>query len=467
MMKKLIVVCIALICFGCNALENLTEKKTESNNSNQTTVATPETGSKDKEVKLETTADSANEKDLLSIGAGTLLVKASSEYTPGELGRWSAYGLIDESKKVGWAGEKDKISDQTIVFKLPAKTTFKTIGFDTKESDPDSAAKDVTIEVSDTSADSGFAKILSATLKNAEDGQNFPVEKEVSGRFVKITAKNNHGSKEWLEIMEVRGYGKQDPQPPFAKNISGTYSTERYGRFHIKQEGTSIVGCYEHDGGLLEGGLDGRIMTLSWKEKPYESETDSGPAVFLFDDDATEFAGFWTYSNSDYYNGKWDGEKVSDEVGNCEHFKNLSSDDAAGSKIVEELEKDGRAAVYGINFDFNSDQIKAESKQTLDQIVKILKDKSDWKMLVEGHTDSIGGESYNQTLSEKRANAVKKYLTDAGIEESRLTARESLRTIGNKRYRSRQSEKSPLNGQTVVYKRRMKKHRKVPFLSFC
>lgn len=397
-------------------------KKAEIAETTETTVTNTETDATP-EAKPETdNSDKKNQKDFLSIGAGANLVKASSEYTPNELGRWSAYGLIDESKKVGWAGEKDVISDATIVFKLPAKTTFKTIGFDTEQTDTDAAAKDVLVEVSDTSADSGFETILSATLKNKMDGQDFPVEKEVSGRFVKITAKNNHGSKEWLEIIEVRGYGDQEPQDPFTKNVSGTYETGQYGKFHIKQEGTSIVGCYEFDGGLLEGGLDGRIMNLTWTENGGK-EDDTGPAVFLFDDEGKKFDGFWTFSTTEYYSGKWDGKKISDEVGNCEHFKNLSGENAAGSKLEEELKKDGRVAVYGINFDFNSDKIKDESKQTLDQIVGILKENSDWKMTVEGHTDNIGGESFNQTLSEKRANAVKKYLTDAGIDESRLTAK--------------------------------------------
>jgi outer membrane protein OmpA-like peptidoglycan-associated protein len=411
---------VIFVSLGCSLFDGLTGKKEETNATPK--AETKEVSESSTPETQENTADISDKKDLLSIGAGTNLVKASSEYTPNELGRWSAFGLIDESKKVGWAGEKDKITDQTIVFELPAKTTFKTIGFDTEQTDTDAAAKDVMVEISDTSADSGFETILSTSLKDKTDGQDFPVEKEVGGRFIKITAKNNHGSKEWLEIIEVRGYGEQEPQKPFEKNVSGTYETGRYGNFHIKQEGTSIVGCYEFDGGMLEGGLDGRIMTLTWKETG-DKEDDTGPAVFLFDNEGKNFDGFWTFSTTEYYSGRWDGEKISDEVGNCEHFKNLSSENAAGSQIEKELEKDGRAAVYGINFDFNSDKIKDESKPTLDQIVNILKENSGWKMTIEGHTDKIGGETFNQNLSEKRANSVKEYLKNAGIDESRLTAK--------------------------------------------
>ncbi len=423
MNKILILTVILFFSLGCNMLSNLTSESTDEPTSTETETTqteTPQTSSTEAENEA-STQNVSNEKDLLSIGAGAYLIKVSSEYTPDEVGRWSAFGLIDESKKIGWAGKSKNVTDQSIVFELPAKTTFKKIGFDTANVDTEgSAAKEVSVEISDTSPDSGFETILSTTLKDKTDGQNFPVEKEVAGRYVKINAKNNFGAEEWLEIMEVRGYGEQETMKPL-EDVSGTYKS-RYGNFRIKQEGTSIVGCYEYQSGLLNGGIDGKIMTLTWKEEG-EGDSNRGPAVFLFDKEAKKFLGLWGYANGDYYSGKWDGEKISDEVGNCEHFKNLSEENAAGSQLEEELKKDGRATVYGINFDFNSDKIKDESKTTLDQIVGILKENSDWKMTVEGHTDNVGGETFNQTLSEKRANAVKKYLVDAGIDESRLTAK--------------------------------------------
>ena len=86
------------------------------------------------------------------------------------------------------------------------------------------------------------------------------------------------------------------------------------------------------------------------------------------------------------------------------------------------MEETGKAILYGINFDFNSDVIKAESKPTLDKVIAVLKSKTDWKMQVAGHTDNIGGEAFNQTLSEKRAASVVKYLTNAGVDGGRLTS---------------------------------------------
>jgi len=89
--------------------------------------------------------------------------------------------------------------------------------------------------------------------------------------------------------------------------------------------------------------------------------------------------------------------------------------------MTRDLEQSGRTRVYGINFDSDSDRIKEESKPTLDQIVAMLKAKADWKMSIEGHTDSTSTPRHNQGLSERRAVSVKNYLTTAGIDKSRLT----------------------------------------------
>jgi outer membrane protein OmpA-like peptidoglycan-associated protein len=119
--------------------------------------------------------------------------------------------------------------------------------------------------------------------------------------------------------------------------------------------------------------------------------------------------------------GEWSGKKVSDKVGNCAHRKDLDGAKTGQDTLAKSLTDDGRALVYGINFDFNSDKIKPESKTSLDQIVAVLKQNAGWKMLIEGHTDNIGGDAFNKDLSEKRAAAVKTFLAAAGIEEGRLS----------------------------------------------
>jgi outer membrane protein OmpA-like peptidoglycan-associated protein len=76
----------------------------------------------------------------------------------------------------------------------------------------------------------------------------------------------------------------------------------------------------------------------------------------------------------------------------------------------------------GINFDFNKYNIKREFAPVLDEAAQILKDNPSVKVTVEGHTDAIGSDAYNQRLSERRANAVRSYLVSRGVAADRLDA---------------------------------------------
>ena len=72
-------------------------------------------------------------------------------------------------------------------------------------------------------------------------------------------------------------------------------------------------------------------------------------------------------------------------------------------------------------FDFDKAIIKDKSNQALDEVVAKIKEHGDVEfVLVTGHTDRIGSDAYNQKLSERRANAVKKYLAGHGVEGARI-----------------------------------------------
>ena len=81
------------------------------------------------------------------------------------------------------------------------------------------------------------------------------------------------------------------------------------------------------------------------------------------------------------------------------------------------------ATVGAANFDFNKATIKPGARDELDAAVKTLRDNPSVNVVVEGHTDSVGSDSYNQKLSERRAQAVRDYLVRQGIDASRITVR--------------------------------------------
>jgi len=91
------------------------------------------------------------------------------------------------------------------------------------------------------------------------------------------------------------------------------------------------------------------------------------------------------------------------------------------AEMDDSLKSAGRVALYGIYFDTNKAEVKAESGPTLDQIATLLKEDPAMKLIVTGHTDNVGGFEFNRDLSTRRAQAVVAELTAKhGIAPDRL-----------------------------------------------
>ena len=96
---------------------------------------------------------------------------------------------------------------------------------------------------------------------------------------------------------------------------------------------------------------------------------------------------------------------------------------ADASSIADELSKSGHIALYGIHFETAKATILPDSETVLAEVAKMLQQNPDVKVRIEGHTDNVGSAAANQTLSEKRAQAVVAWLSSHGIEGSRLQAK--------------------------------------------
>jgi len=77
--------------------------------------------------------------------------------------------------------------------------------------------------------------------------------------------------------------------------------------------------------------------------------------------------------------------------------------------------------LIGVNFDFNKATLRSESYPILDNAASILLSNPDANVEIVGNTDQIGSDKYNNELSLKRAEAVKKYLVAKGVSANRLT----------------------------------------------
>lgn len=356
----------------------------------------------------------AEEKvNLLSLHLGTLPVIEPEHY-----GGWPAVNLLDDSPESGWACETGKIKDNVLVFEMISPAVIESFEFDNAHVDDDGAsAKDVTVEVSAASMKTGFETVLKATLANKTDRQVFKAAKAVNGRWLRLTIHSNHGSESWTELFSFRGYGVKPAVGTPIENISGTYDSS-YSKFHVRQQGTALAGCYEFDQGLLSGAIEGRLMKINWQEGG--GEDDRGPAIMVFAADGKSFRGyFWNAGNEKKAPaGEWEGKKLSAEVGGCPHWTG-----SLGGEVKKNLLGEGRARVYGILFDLDSATIRPESKPVLDEVLGVLKGEPGWKIIIEGHTDSTGSESHNLDLSKRRADSVKAFLVSGGVEASRLQAK--------------------------------------------
>lgn len=87
---------------------------------------------------------------------------------------------------------------------------------------------------------------------------------------------------------------------------------------------------------------------------------------------------------------------------------------APGTKITE---------IKGPHFDFDKATIKPEGQRRLDDVVRLMRDNPNLRIVAVGHTDSVGSDAYNMKLGERRAHSVADYLTRQGVSPSRIDVR--------------------------------------------
>jgi flagellar motor protein MotB len=117
--------------------------------------------------------------------------------------------------------------------------------------------------------------------------------------------------------------------------------------------------------------------------------TRSVGEIFILDDPADPLVLNFRLKNPLYHNGNFRVEvvKIIFPVAKPENV------------LEKQLIQEKRAVTYGIYFDFNDETLKPESEPVLKEITQAMTDNPDWKLTVEGHTDNLGGDTYNLDLS--------------------------------------------------------------------
>jgi outer membrane protein OmpA-like peptidoglycan-associated protein len=121
-----------------------------------------------------------------------------------------------------------------------------------------------------------------------------------------------------------------------------------------------------------------------------------------------------------------DDDTIPDEEDKCPaepESRNGFEDDDGCPDIVPAEFADLAGILEGILFDTDKDVIKKESKPILDRAVEVLEKYPGVRIEISGHTDSAGGYEHNVDLSQRRAESVKTYLMEAGIDGGRIETR--------------------------------------------
>ncbi len=114
-----------------------------------------------------------------------------------------------------------------------------------------------------------------------------------------------------------------------------------------------------------------------------------------------------------------DNDSVVDKDDLCPMTPGLVSNN--GCPVIAKKEQEIlNTAFNNLEFENGKSTIVASSFDALDELAELMKKRDDFNLLVEGHTDNVGRENANMSLSKNRANAIKNYLISKGIDKSRI-----------------------------------------------
>ena len=116
-----------------------------------------------------------------------------------------------------------------------------------------------------------------------------------------------------------------------------------------------------------------------------------------------------------------DGDGVPDKIDKCPNTPGPASNRGC-PEIKESVKARLKFATRGIYFETSKAIIKQQSFPMLDEIVDILNQYPDYNIRLTGHTDNVGNDAYNVSLSQSRVDEVMQYLAHKGISASRMEA---------------------------------------------
>jgi outer membrane protein OmpA-like peptidoglycan-associated protein len=392
-------------------------------------------------------------ENVAASAAGGRVVFFSSQYDDST---WKAEHLIDGSAEKGWAAQNAGPHTVIVAFKDQALAEVHDIIVNpyTRES-PATWAKDVEVLISTTFPFRDFTSIGKFTLKNEGSDQVFSLPRPAPARYVKVRFLTNYGGS-YMEAGEIQVMGKLlsgAARAPGYTNVAAAGAGARIEKYTSQYDDSwAAKHLLEEDSGRQWAGKSAAPQEIVIALPAVTDITDvainnasrESPTTWAKDVEIEVSTTLKDYKPV----GRLSMPRMADlhsltlpsptparyvkvlfrnnhgggyiEAARVRVYK---ADPAApGEKTVaQQLSETGRAVVREIRFATNSAEILPESGTVLAEIARLLREDPKLELVIEGHTDNVGGGEFNLDLSRRRADAVKRWLADrGGVNEVRL-----------------------------------------------
>jgi outer membrane protein OmpA-like peptidoglycan-associated protein len=299
-------------------------------------------------------------------------------------------------------------ADVWFIYRLPAATTFTSFAVPRVLETPSPSQtffRDVEIAGSNQGPDGPFELLGSVTLATHSDRDQvtrFAATAEIPVTWVKMTLRggvNVLTDATFFEFSEIMGEGRQEPVP-----LLEAFTGKWKGRgvlVELRQDGASVSGCYDGIGDL-SGTVSGNLLRATGTDR------NTGVlSAFVLTVDGGEITGVRSTNGAPFrlYSGSSDPDLVTE----CSEQQQVPPPGCGD-------------ILHGIQFSYDSAEIRPESALALDALFAGLKDALEAQITIVGHTSSEGAEDYNLDLSERRAASVVAALIERGLEPVRLSA---------------------------------------------
>jgi outer membrane protein OmpA-like peptidoglycan-associated protein len=397
------------------------------------------------------------QSNLAAAGAGGKLVFFSSQYSDSD---WAAANLIDGSSTTSWSGRSGGPQAVILAFRDGGLVELDDVVVNPYSREGNNNwVRTAEVHVSTTYPFRDFRKV--GTLELAPEGtdQVLSFERPVPARYLKVVFLDNGGGG-YMQAGEIRAIGRAvtdgGPAPAYhayhesatLERFSSEYNDSYWAAANLLAPDTANgewAGKNAEPQEVVVALADGSVVTdvavsnyaregpTNWATRIEISTSPSSPyrdfapagtlevpavgdlhALRLSKPTPARFVKLVFRSN---------GGGGYMEAGRVRIYGVPEAAAAGGGgEIRRQLAETGRAVTREIHFATGSAEILPDSEPVLEEIAGVLRDDPGLELIIEGHTDDVGGAEMNLDLSRRRADAVKRWLVDRrGIAEVRLT----------------------------------------------